>query len=97
MIMKSASCFVLAVLTVSQPIVKDGEECCQEKNVGGVRYSFVGETDTKKYGCTSKCTYETDQAPGKKFCFAPGNQKVECLEGFNEEETIHNSGENVLI
>ena len=73
MITKSASCFILAVLTVCQPIAQAGEE----NDVGGERNSFVGETDTKKYGCTSKSTYETDQAPGKKFCFASGNKKVE--------------------
>merc|ERR1719474_2630855 len=36
--------------------------------------------DTKAYGCTTNCLYETKAKPDMKFCFAPGDLEVECLD-----------------
>merc|ERR1711915_361171 len=54
--------------------------CCESKEVGGVKYMLTGTMDTKAYGCTTNCLYETKAKPNMKFCFAPGDLEVECLD-----------------
>merc|ERR1712142_911047 len=54
--------------------------CCESKEVGGVKYMLTGTMDTKAYGCITNCLYETKAKPDMKFCFAPGDLEVECLD-----------------
>jgi hypothetical protein len=64
------------LIPVKQPL----NECCESKDVGGVRYSLVGKMDTKVYNCLNDCIYVKDEEPSAKFCFATGNLEVECTE-----------------
>ena len=41
---------------------------------------LTGTMDTKAYGCITNCLYETKAKPNMKFCFAPGDLEVECLD-----------------
>merc|ERR1711915_29004 len=41
---------------------------------------LTGTMDTKAYGCITNCLYETKAKPDMKFCFAPGDLEVECLD-----------------
>merc|ERR1711971_940792 len=70
-------------LVLGQPAgEKPPAECCQEKTVGGVTYILSGKMDTRMYNCLSDCVYQKDGEIGSKFCFAMGDEKVEC----NDEE-----------
>merc|ERR1711892_1153926 len=58
-------------------------ECCETKMVGGIWYSYVGKMDTKMYNCLNPCVYQKiiffkKGEEGAKFCFAMGEEKVEC-------------------
>merc|ERR1719192_2072429 len=66
------------VLVAGQPAGQ--KPCCESKEVGGVKYMLTGTMDTKAYGCTTNCLYETKAKPNMKFCFAPGDLEVECLD-----------------
>jgi len=66
------------VLVAGQPAGQ--KPCCESKEVGGVKYMLTGTMDTKAYGCTTNCLYETKAKPDMKFCFAPGDLEVECLD-----------------
>merc|ERR1711915_569231 len=66
------------VLIAGQPAGQ--KPCCESKEVGGVKYMLTGTMDTKAYGCTTNCLYETKAKPDMKFCFAPGDLEVECLD-----------------
>merc|ERR1711915_619262 len=68
----------VVVLVVGQPAGQ--KPCCESKEVGGVKYMLTGTMDTKAYGCTTNCLYETKAKPDMKFCFAPGDLEVECLD-----------------
>merc|ERR1711892_1018298 len=54
------------------------EECCDMKTVGGVTYTLSGQKNTKIYNCLNDCVYQMEGRPEAKFCFAMGDQKVEC-------------------
>merc|ERR1712080_315262 len=57
-----------------------GGLCCYEKKVGGIQYFHAGNGDSDKYeslGCNNHCLYKTKDSD-KKYCFAPGDLKVEC-------------------
>ena len=50
--------------------------CQSEKSVAGVCYFLVSSNgDNTETGCLDECIYE--DASGDKFCFRPGNLKVE--------------------
>merc|ERR1719295_213770 len=66
------------VLATGQPAGQ--KPCCESKEVGGVKYMLTGTMDTKAYGCITNCLYETKAKPDMKFCFAPGDLEVECLD-----------------
>merc|ERR1712142_529676 len=66
------------VLAAGQPAGQ--KPCCESKEVGGVKYMLTGTMDTKAYGCITNCLYETKAKPDMKFCFAPGDLEVECLD-----------------
>merc|ERR1711915_582172 len=68
----------VVVLVVGQPAGQ--KPCCESKEVGGVKYMLTGTMDTKAYGCITNCLYETKAKPDMKFCFAPGDLEVECLD-----------------
>merc|ERR1711915_143729 len=68
----------VVVLIAGQPAGQ--KPCCESKEVGGVKYMLTGTMDTKAYGCTTNCLYETKAKPDMKFCFAPGDLEVECLD-----------------
>merc|ERR1712128_209621 len=51
--------------------------------VGGIWYSYVGKMDTKMYNCLNPCVYQKiiffkKGEEGAKFCFAMGEEEVEC-------------------
>merc|ERR1711892_1599364 len=54
------------------------KECCDMKTVGGVTYTLSGQMNTKMYNCLNDCVYQMEGRPEAKFCFAMGDQKVEC-------------------
>merc|ERR1711890_139816 len=57
-----------------------GGLCCYEKKVGAIQYFHAGNDDSDKYeslGCNNHCLYKTKDSD-KKYCFAPGDLKVEC-------------------
>merc|ERR1711872_311748 len=54
------------------------EECCTEKVVGDNAYTLVGKMNTKAYKCLNDCIYKRKDGSGSKFCFAAGDEKVEC-------------------
>merc|ERR1719295_1386454 len=66
------------VLVAGQPAGQ--KPCCESKEVGGVKYMLTGTMNTKAYGCITNCLYETKAKPDMKFCFAPGDLEVECLD-----------------
>merc|ERR1719341_1264022 len=61
---------------------KPPAECCETKTVGGVTYTLSGQMNTKMYNCLNDCVYQKEGETGAKFCFAMGDEKVEC----NDEE-----------
>jgi len=70
----------IAAITNGQPTGKPEKpgECCETKMVGGIWYSYVGKMDTKMYNCLNPCVYQKKGEEGAKFCFAMGEEKVEC-------------------
>merc|ERR1711892_378943 len=80
----------IQILTAIATVVVNGqpagdkplEECCDMKTVGGVTYTLSGQMNTKMYNCLNDCVYQMEGRPEAKFCFAMGDQKVEC----NDEE-----------
>merc|ERR1711970_1073060 len=44
-------------------------------------YTLVGQMDTKEYNCLNDCIYQKKEEPGTKYCFAVGDQQVECKDG----------------
>ena len=62
-------------------------ECCDTKTVGGVTYTLTGQMDTKIYNCLNDCVYQKEGQTGAKFCFAMGDEKVEC----NDEPPMEGS------
>jgi len=69
----------VAVVVNGQPAGdKPLEECCDMKTVGGVTYTLSGQMNTKMYNCLNDCVYQMEGRPEAKFCFAMGDQKVEC-------------------
>merc|ERR1711892_1476650 len=55
-----------------------GEECCKEKEVGGVNYRYQGEEDTAAYSCIDKCAYMKEGEENSKYCFADGDMEPKC-------------------
>merc|ERR1712123_328135 len=75
----------VAVVVNGQPAGdKPMEECCEMKTVGGVTYTLSGQMNTKMYNCLNDCVYQMEGRPGAKFCFAMGDQEVEC----NDDEMV---------
>merc|ERR1712123_333568 len=75
----------VAVVVNGQPAGdKPLEECCDMKTVGGVTYTLSGQMNTKMYNCLNDCVYQMEGRPEAKFCFAMGDQKVEC----NDNEMV---------
>merc|ERR1712106_1297179 len=69
----------IAVVVNGQPAGdKPLEECCDMKTVGGMTYTLSGQMNTKMYNCLNDCVYQMEGRPEAKFCFAMGDQKVEC-------------------
>jgi len=66
------------ILVQGQPV----DDCCSKKTVGSYDYSLVedynGEPDPT---CLNGCIYSRDGYPGSLYCFARGNQPVECKDG----------------
>jgi len=83
MVSSLAMVAAIALTAQGQPAGgKPPKECCDTKTVGEVTYTLVGRMDTKMYNCMSDCIYQKEGMGGAKFCFAIGDQKVEC----NDEE-----------
>jgi hypothetical protein len=83
MVSSLAMVAAIALTAQGQPAgEKPPKECCDTKTVGGVTYTLVGRMDTQMYNCMSDCIYQKEGMGGAKFCFAIGDQKVEC----NDEE-----------
>ena len=60
------------------------EQCCQVKEVGGVKYMLVKEHNTKKSPkCVDDCVYQKIGADEGYYCFQPGGLSSKCLK--NEE------------
>jgi len=61
----------------------ESQTCCKEKNVGGIRYTYIGSDDsgvTSAKKCLSPCMYKKDGGSSDKvYCFKQGNEEVECL------------------
>merc|ERR1712128_305897 len=75
----------VAVVVNGQPAGdKPLEECCDMKTVGGVTYTLSGQMNTKMYNCLNNCVYQMEGRPEAKFCFAMGDQEVEC----NDDEMV---------
>merc|ERR1711892_641661 len=55
-----------------------GEECCKEKEVGGVNYRYLGKEDTTAYSCVDKCAYMKEGEENSKYCFADGDMEPKC-------------------
>ena len=76
--------FLVAAADSAAPS-SDGK-CCEEKRVGDILYNLVEsdkDEETSKFGCKDGCVYTADEDPVDKFCFAPGDLKVTCLEKFH--------------
>ena len=58
----------------------NSDECCNKKNVGGTNYVLSGKKDTEEYNCLNNCVYEQEGESGSEYCFARGDDKVECLD-----------------
>merc|ERR1711892_1530694 len=82
----------IQILTAIATVVVNGqpagdkplEECCDMKTVGGVTYTLSGQMNTKMYNCLNDCVYQMEGRPEAKFCFAIGDQEVEC----NDNEVV---------
>merc|ERR1712123_103103 len=75
----------VAVVVNGQPAGdKPLDECCDMKTVGGVTYTLTGQMNTKMYNCLNDCVYQMEGRPEAKFCFAMGDQQVEC----NDDEMV---------
>merc|ERR1712215_447037 len=72
---------LLAIVIVTTNAQPTGKKCCESKIVGGISYTLVGEMDTKEYNCLNDCVYQKKLEPGTKYCFAVGDEKVECKDG----------------
>ena len=60
------------------------DQCCHLKEVGGVKYKFVGlasEEEKLNYGCSNNCAYEhAEKETEERFCFKSGNLESTCAE-----------------
>merc|ERR1711915_664409 len=71
---------LLAITLLILPLITANqipEECCHEKEVGGILYQYV-RSGAVASQCSNNCIYEKVDRPGKYFCFAPGDLHVEC-------------------
>merc|ERR1712142_1463618 len=82
------------VLAAGQPAGQ--KPCCESKEVGGVKYMLTGTMDTKAYGCITNCLYETKAKPDMKFCFAPGDLEVECLDDGTSKPPMDESSKSPM-
>ena len=48
------------------------------KVLDSVTYKLDGEEDTSEYGCEDQCTYRKTGEPNAKYCFAVGDNNVQC-------------------
>eukprot|EP00092_Neocalanus_flemingeri_P050258 GFUD01058038.1.p1 GENE.GFUD01058038.1~~GFUD01058038.1.p1 ORF type:complete len:320 (-),score=88.45 GFUD01058038.1:258-1112(-) len=46
--------------------------------VGGIEYTLTGQMDTQAYQCLNDCVYQKTGETGMRYCFAMGDEKVEC-------------------
>jgi len=53
--------------------------CCLEKTVGTENYTFVSKGDVPA-ACSTGCVYYKNGSPESRFCFAPGNLPVVCVD-----------------
>jgi len=78
--------FILFFVAVAQSAESSNGKCCEEKTVGDILYKLVEsdkDEETSKFGCKDGCVYNADEDPVDRFCFAPGDLKVTCLEKFH--------------
>merc|ERR1719427_2363667 len=61
-----------------QPTGQPSEEtCCKNKTVGDYGYILVSEGDVPS-ACKSRCIYAREDDPASRYCFAPGQDPVNC-------------------
>ena len=59
-------------------------------------YTLTGQMDTKIYNCLNDCVYQKEGQTGAKFCFAMGDEKVECNDeqiGGSEKPPMEGTGQ----
>ena len=55
--------------------------CCNQKTVGGVKYSLVSREETNQFGCIEDCIYKIQgDNSNKLYCFSAGNLQVDQCE-----------------
>merc|ERR1719341_1474798 len=73
--------YVVALVFIAAGSPIERGECCLEKTVGRVTYTFVKKEDTSAYNCLSDCVYRKKGGTGPRFCFAKGEKEVHCEGG----------------
>jgi len=91
-------CWFLLSLTLSTAWASCGDECCPEKTVGDVHYTFshhkkgVGHES----GCSDDCIYTETAGNGTNICFAHGNLTSQChKESFTHEMVLEKIVEEI--
>merc|ERR1712106_280699 len=76
------SCIIWVFPELQSGKVPDfASECCKEKSLGGVLYSFFDWNidATEEFDCNSNCVYSTEEAPDSRYCFRNGGDlQPEC-------------------
>jgi len=93
-------CWFLLSLTLSTAWASCGDECCPEKTVGDVHYTFshhkkgVGHES----GCSDDCIYTETAGNGTNICFAHGNLTSQChKESFTHEMVLEKIVEEISL
>lgn len=74
------------ILVLVQTGAGEESSCCQHKTVGVHFYTLIyNHTGQIPSNCKNNCTYERNDQDGSRYCFAAGENQVQCHPGSVDE------------
>ena len=61
-------------------------DCCPIKMLNDEVYRLQGEENTEQFACEDDCVYKKDGDVENKYCFALGNDDVQCKSKYIEDK-----------